>query len=70
MSGGSLNYAYLHVQDAADEVKGWARTKLHERFALHLKDVSEALHDLEWELSCDYGEGDADDAIKKVLGDK
>lgn len=68
MSGGSINYIYSKLDDAIDTVKGRASKPLHRAFAVHLEKVSKALHDLEWEWSCDTGEGDSDAAILAVLG--
>lgn len=48
MSGGSLDYAYSKVNYIADEVERQATTALQKAFVKHLRDVSEALHDLEW----------------------
>ena len=31
--------------------------------------MGKALHDIEWVLSCDMGEGDEEPAIKAVLGE-
>ena len=67
MSGGSLNYVYQRVEEAADEVRDNATTELHRQFADHLRLVAKALHDFEWVLSADYGEGDEVAAIKAVL---
>lgn len=67
MSGGSLDYVYSKVEDAAHSVIARATTPLHRAFGAHLLKVSEALHDLEWVLSCDYGPGDEVAAIKAVV---
>ena len=42
MSGGSLDYAYEKVNDAADAVRRRAETSLHRAFAKHLDRVSAA----------------------------
>jgi len=67
MSGGSLDYVWIKVEDAADEVNSRAENDLHLQFAAHLRSVADALHDLEWVWSGDYGPGDEVAAIKKVL---
>lgn len=67
MSGGSLNYAYSRIEDAAREVMSLAETPLHRAFGAHLLKVAKALHDLEWVLSCDYGPGHEVEAIKAVI---
>lgn len=70
MSGGSLDYVYLKVQDVADSLKSKERTPAQRAFAKHLDLVAEALRDIEWVLSGDYGKGDEEEAIKKVLNNK
>lgn len=68
MSGGSLDYMYSRVQDAADTIR--ARnpdSPLHQAFADHLDLVWRALHDCEWVMSCDYAEGEDEEAIRAVL---
>jgi len=67
MSGGSLDYVYVQVQDAADAIKGRAQTPLHRAFAKHLEKVSAALYALEWMLSGDTGEGSEVAAIEACL---
>jgi len=57
MSGGSLNYSYGAVEEAARELRQRAQTPLHRAFATHLDKVAKALHDTEWVLSYDYSEG-------------
>ena len=68
MSGGSLDYVYQKVQEAADRIKGDDRP-IYRAFGKHLELVADALHAVEWEYSCDYGKGDAEPNIKKVLED-
>lgn len=69
MSGGSLDYVYYRVREAAESIReGEDSTTLHKAFAAHLDLVADALHDLEWEQSGDCGKGDADKAIREVLG--
>jgi len=65
MSGGSLDYVYSKVEDAARAVRGLS--PLHRAFAEHLMLVAKALHDCEWVISCDYGTGDDEAAIRKVI---
>lgn len=67
MSGGSLDYAFTRLNDAISTIQRKARRPLHVAFAQHLKLVSDALHDLEWEWSGDTSERDADEAIRAVL---
>ena len=67
MSGGSLDYVCYKVGDAADFIAKNATTPLQRAFAAHLCKVSEALHDIEWVMSGDYGEGDEVAAITACL---
>jgi hypothetical protein len=57
MSGGSLDYVYCKVNDAASTVRDYAvRRKdraLLEAFADHLDKVSNCLHSIEWDFSGD-----------------
>jgi hypothetical protein len=64
MSGGSLDYLYVKVSDAASEIEfesGFCScdsTPSHRRaFAKHLFLVAKALRSIEWNMSCD-GDGD------------
>ena len=57
MSGGSLDYAFSQVEDLADDLKRRATRAEHRAFAAHLRKVAKALHDIEWMLSGDTGEG-------------
>ena len=68
MSGGSLDYFFSKVEDIAEEIESRADTPLQKAFVSHLKDVANALYDLEWVYSGDKGTGDEEDSIKKVLG--
>lgn len=70
MSGGSYNYLYRKVEDFADMMRGATgpAQEWRDRFEKHLRLVAEAMHDIEWVDSCDYGDGDELEAIKKVLG--
>ena len=67
MSGGSLDYVYSRVEDAAMKVSAKAETTLHRAFAAHLHKVAKALKDMEWMLSCDTAEGSEEPAIRAVL---
>ena len=63
MSGGSMNYLYAKLAYAEfDE-----NTPERIAFAKHLKLVAEALHDIEWVDSGDYGPGRENEAILKCL---
>lgn len=67
MSGGSWDYVYCKVDEAADRL---CNEKQAERRALgrHLKAVATAMHDIEWVDSCDMGRGDDIEAIRAALG--
>jgi hypothetical protein len=75
VSGGSWDYVYRHVEDAAERMETEARATmrpgsrptLRAEFAAHLRLVAAALHDVEWVDSCDYGPGDDVDAIRACL---
>ena len=67
MSGGSLDYVCYKLDDAIEVIERRATTVLQIAFAAHLKDVSKALHDLEWVFSGDYGDGDDVEALRKVV---
>ena len=67
MSGGSLDYVYGHVRDAAEFVFSMAMCAEHRAFATHLRLVAEALHDFEWVMSGDTRHGEELPAIRKVV---
>jgi len=67
MSGGSLNYGQHKIDDIADMIAARATTPLQRAFVKHLRDVGQAVHDLEWVFSCDYGPGDEIEALRKVV---
>jgi hypothetical protein len=63
MSGGSLDYAYARVEDAAAVIRSRASSATHVAFADHLDLVAKALRDVEWVFSGDKGQGDDTDSI-------
>ena len=67
MTGGSLDYVCYRLDDAIDTIERRATTTLHKAFLSHLRDISKALHDLEWVFSGDYGDGDEVESLKKVV---
>lgn len=67
MSGGSLNYAFRHVEEAAEHIAARGPTTLHRAFAKHLQLVATALHDIEWVYSFDYSKGGDVEAINACL---
>jgi hypothetical protein len=66
MSGGSYDYFYSRIEEFANRIE--CTTPLRKAFRMHLLDVAEAAHDIEWVDDSDYGEGDEVAAIEKVLG--
>lgn len=67
MGGGSLDYVFHRIEDAAQSIVSQSKIPLHSAFAKHLLKVSKALHDLEWVLSGDYSISDEVDAIRAVI---
>lgn len=67
MSGGSLDYAFRHIDEAIDQILNRHPTVVQRAFATHLKLVSLALHDLEWALSGDTSPGNEVPAIMAVI---
>lgn len=67
MSGGSLDYVYTKISDAAYTIEHRESTPLQRAFAAHLRKVAEALHDLEWVYSGDRIDGDEVEAIRNVI---
>ena len=64
MSGGSLDYLYQKIQYAEFETESSPERRA---FSEHLKRVVEALHDIEWVDSGDYGPGRELAAIRECL---
>jgi hypothetical protein len=67
MSGGSWDYMYQKLEEAADRLKA-DKKPLRRAFGAHVAKVAKALHDVEWVDSCDYSENDELPAIESVLG--
>lgn len=66
MSGGSMNYLYSKLEYDANFTE---YTPERKAFAKHLKLVAQALHDIEWVDSGDYGKGRESDAIRACLSE-
>ena len=66
MSGGSMDYLYLRVEDVARDL---CRSPNLERkaFGARLSLVAKALHDIEWVDSGNKGPGDENAAIRACL---
>ena len=67
MSGGSWEYLYRKVEEMAEGLAA-SKNPMRRAFATHLKDVAEAMHDIEWVDSYDYGPGDETNSILRALG--
>lgn len=68
MSGGSYNYFCFKIEEFANEIETHAgKNAWRLAFADHLRLVARAAKDIEWVDSGDCGEGDEDEAIKKVI---
>ena len=73
MSGGSLDFVYFKVDEAAREIsRESATSRIPElkAFKDHLVKVAEVLHDVEWFLSGDYTEETMVESIKKLLSEE
>lgn len=68
MSGGSYDYFFGRVNEFNTQLRYNANTPLRKAFLKLMINVADAVHDIEWVDSGDYGEGDEDKAIKKCLG--
>ena len=67
MSGGSLDYVYGKVDDAAEIIMERASTPLQRAFASHLKRTARALKSLEWVYSSDKSPGAEEADIRAVV---
>lgn len=64
MSGGSYNYLYDKINAAADNITNRNNSYHREKFSNLLRLVADAMHNIEWVDSCDYGPGDENAAIE------
>ena len=67
MSGGSLDYVYSRVEDAARTLMAKAEDEVQRAFAKHLFKVARALHETEWVLSGDKVQGEDHQEILNVI---
>ena len=66
MSGGAYDHTYSQVENMAKDPR-LATTAERRAFASLLSDVAEAMHDVEWVDSGDYGPGMENAAIERCL---
>ena len=72
MSGGALDYVSTKLFEHVSNIRAYGKTHdlpQFRAFADHLDKVAEALHDVEWVMSSDYGLDGADKSIDTVFGD-
>ena len=62
MSGGAYDYSYYHVLNIARDIETKNNTR-RKAFKKLLSLVADALHDIEWVDSGDFGDGDDNKAI-------
>jgi hypothetical protein len=82
MSGGSLNYFYCQLDEPLSKMRAYyndlycpshgeksdkEKWELMQTFFKKIELLKGALHDIEWVMSCDYGDGDEFQAIKSFL---
>lgn len=67
MSGGSYDYAYLKVDEFANDLRKIQTDPRRAAFAQLLRLVASAMRDIEWVDSCDNGPGDEHEAIDAVF---
>lgn len=63
MSGGSYDYACFKVENMAESLRHTNEDPRRAAFKKLLTLVADAMHDIEWVDSCDYGKGDDHAAI-------
>ncbi len=66
MSGGSLNYVFSRINDAA-ELLSHSKLSYRRAFAKHLELISDALYKTEWAMSGDTEEGSEKEAIMACI---
>jgi hypothetical protein len=67
MSGGSYDYIGFKIKDLANDIRNQDTDPRRATFAKLMNLVGNAMHDIEWVDSCDYGEGDDHKAIDAVF---
>jgi len=66
MSGSSLDYVCYKLEEATGTIR-MSELPIYQAFADHLDKVAKALHDVEWVISGDNGEGTEYKAIRSVI---
>ena len=67
MSGGSYDYICYKIKELKSEIRGQESNPRRKAFAELMELVGNAMHDIEWVDSCDYGVGDENESIDKVF---
>lgn len=67
MSGGSYGYVFQKIEDAAEDLRHTHSDARRAAFKQLLLLVSQAMHDIEWVDSCDYGSGGDHKSIDEVF---
>lgn len=67
MSGGSYDYACFKVEEMANSLCHTEKDPRRAAFRQLLRLVADAMHDVEWVDSCDYGKGDEYLAIDRCF---
>lgn len=67
MSGGSYDYLYARIDDAAERLSHPGNSALRRAFAVHLRLVAQAMQDVEWVDYFDSSPGSEDEAIRACL---
>lgn len=67
MSGGSYNYAFRGVEEMADSLSHDRLRPERVAFAVLLRKVAKAMHDIEWVDDCDMETGDELPAIMACI---
>lgn len=68
MSGGSWDYVYRHIEEAADRLE-YESCPFRRAFGKRMRLMAKAMHDIEWVDSGDYCEGDEIAAIEAAIGE-
>ena len=68
MSGGRYEYAFTHVENMAEVLKRDLRPD-RRAFGLHLENIAEAMHAIEWVDSGDYAPDGDIEVIKACLSE-